>query len=110
MEYIGLFVCASMGLILLLLVVLWVLLVRMRPPAIAPTDYGWVLLKDTEEGVTAYHRDEFVLNYIPEMGVWEMYNCAETKEPKEPRLWVVGELTDQFMEDLDSHIQRYSHD
>lgn len=107
MEYVGLFVCASIGLIITALIAVVIILINKAAPEIDPVDYGWVLLDDTEEGVLAYHKEEFVLCYLPVEGVWEMYDCTEHQQSL---YWNTGPLTHQFMETLESHIERYSHD
>jgi hypothetical protein len=104
---IGLFICASLGLIIIALVAGIIILIGKEAPEIDPVDYDWVLLNDTEADVLAYHKKEFVLQYHSVQGAWELYDITSVYRPL---YWNVGPLTHPFMESLDSHIERYSHD
>jgi len=104
---VGLFICASVGLIFTALVAGVIILINKALPEIDPVDYDWILLDDTEIGVLAYHKEEFVLRYLPLEGGWQMYDITSIREPL---FWHMGPLTSQFMEMLQSHIERYSHD
>lgn len=113
MEYIGLFVRASIGLIITALVAVAIILINKGVPEIDPIDYDWVLLKDTETGVLAYCRkedegEEFVLHHIPELGAWRMYSLRPNSE--NDVVFHYGELTVEFMDKIELHVQRYSHD
>lgn len=104
---ISLLICSMAGLALLALTVLVILIANRKPAELDPTDYGWVLLGDTEEGVLAYHIKEFVLRYLPGEVRWIMYDITSIYGPLFSHS---GPLTHEVMENLQSHIERYSHD
>lgn len=103
---VGLFICASVGLIFTALVAGVIILINKAAPEIDPTEYGWVLLDDAAYNVIAYTKKEYVLRYVEEVPGWEMYNLFKDQEIYGPE--IKGDLTHQFMELLDNYIETYN--
>lgn len=98
---IGLFLCASVGLIFTALVAVVIILINKGVPEINPVDYDWVLLDDAAYQVLAYNKQEFVLVQLND-GSWAVYSLLNPMD-----VMRTVKLTAEWLESVDLYIERY---